>query len=77
MPIHKGYGGVSIGYDRESVLEGQINGSYVHKSVHTFDMNKVIVCVWYYFTLAQKFLISLDCFIGEGFNFFPINSSTY
>ena len=43
MLIHKGYGGVSIGYDRESVLEGQINGSYVHKSVHTFDMNKVIV----------------------------------
>ena len=34
MLIHKGYDEVSIGYDRESVLEGQINGSYVHKNVH-------------------------------------------
>ena len=77
MPIHKGYCEVSIGYDRESVLEGQINGSYVHKNVHKNAMWKRLLCVGYYFTLAQKFLISLDCFIGEGFNLFPINSSTY
>jgi|10_taG_2_1085330.scaffolds.fasta_scaffold321915_1 hypothetical protein len=36
MPIHKGCDEVSIGYDRESVLEGQINGSYVHKNVHGY-----------------------------------------
>jgi len=45
MPIHKGYGEVSIGYDRESVLEGQINGSYVHKNVHKNAKWKRLLCV--------------------------------
>ncbi len=45
MVIHKGYGEVSIGYDRESVLEGQINGFYVHKCVHGYGMWKRLLCV--------------------------------
>jgi len=45
MLIHKGYGEVSIGYDRESVLEGQINGSYVHKNVHKNAKWKRLLCV--------------------------------
>ena len=45
MLIHKGYDEVSIGYDRESVLEGQINGSYVHKNVHKNAKWKRLLCV--------------------------------
>ena len=51
MLIHKGYCEVSIGYDRESVLEGQINGSYVHKNVHKNAKCKRLLCVGYFICL--------------------------
>lgn len=51
MLIHKGYDEVSIGYDRESVLEGQINGFYVHKNVHKNAKWKRLLCVWLFYII--------------------------